>query len=155
MAAKGRGSDVGQNPILVRILTAKVKKAVSIPVIAKMTPNITHIEEPAIAAVEGGADAIAAINTIKSVTMKRRSEVSGKTAISGYSGKAIKPIAQRFILDMRKDKQLKDVPLSGIDGKELRGLSSLHAGVPSVGYCSYKQNSSFSGLPFLVKLRIS
>lgn len=118
MAAKGRGSDVGQNPDLVRHLTEVVKAATQLPVIAKMTPNITHIEEPAIAAVEGGADAIAAINTIKSITMKRRSEVAGKATISGYSGKAVKPIAQRFILDMRKDQQLKEIPLSGIGGIE-------------------------------------
>lgn len=118
MADKGRGSDVGQNPDLVRHLTEVVKAATKLPVIAKMTPNITHIEEPAIASVKGGADAIAAINTIKSVTMKRRSEVSGKATISGYSGKAVKPIAQRFILDMRKDEQLKDIPLSGIGGIE-------------------------------------
>lgn len=118
MAAKGRGSDVGQNPDLVRHFTEVVKAATSLPVIAKMTPNITHIEEPAIASVEGGADAIAAINTIKSITMKRRSEVAGKATISGYSGKAVKPIAQRFILDMRMDKQLKDIPISGIGGIE-------------------------------------
>lgn len=118
MAAKGRGSDVGQNPDLVRHYTEIVRNATHLPVIAKMTPNITHIEEPAIAAVEGGADAIAAINTIKSVTMKGRSEVANKATISGYSGKAVKPIAQRFILDMRKDEQLKDVPLSGIGGVE-------------------------------------
>lgn len=118
MAAKGRGSDVGQNPDLVRHYTEVVKAATHLPVIAKMTPNITHIEEPAIAAVEGGADAIAAINTIKSITMKRRSEIAGKFTISGYSGKAVKPIAQRFILDMRNDQVLKDVPLSGIGGIE-------------------------------------
>ncbi len=118
MAAKGRGSDVGQNPDLVRHLTEVVKSATTLPVIAKMTPNITHIEEPAIASVEGGADAIAAINTIKSVTMKRRSEVAGKATISGYSGKAVKPIAQRFILDMCKDAQLHGVPMSGIGGIE-------------------------------------
>lgn len=118
MAAKGRGSDVGQNPDLVRHYTEVVRSATRLPVVAKMTPNITHIEEPAIAAVEGGADGIAAINTIKSITMKRRSEVSGKATISGYSGKAVKPIAQRFILDMRKDEQLQNVPLSGIGGVE-------------------------------------
>lgn len=118
MSAKGRGSDVGQNPELVEHFSRIVRNAVSIPVIAKMTPNITHIEEPAIAAVNGGAHAIAAINTIKSITMKRRSEVAGKATISGYSGKAIKPIAQRFILDMRKDIQLKEIPISGIGGIE-------------------------------------
>lgn len=118
MAAKGRGSDVGQNPELVWHLSEVVRAATRLPVIAKMTPNITHIEEPAIASVEGGADAVAAINTIKSITMTHRSEVAGKATVSGYSGKAVKPIAQRFILDMRKDEMLKDVPLSGIGGIE-------------------------------------
>lgn len=118
MSAKGRGSDVGQNPELVESLCRAVRSVVSIPVIAKMTPNITHIEEPSTAAVRGGAHAIAAINTIKSITMKRRSEVAGRATVSGYSGKAVKPIAQRFILDIRKDEQLKDVPVSGIGGIE-------------------------------------
>lgn len=118
MAAKGRGSDVGQNPELVKHLTQVVKAATSLPVIAKMTPNITHIEEPAIAAVHGGADALAAINTIKSITLNKRSEVCGRSEISGYSGKAIKPIAQRFVLDIRKDHELTNTPLSGIGGVE-------------------------------------
>lgn len=118
MAEKGKGSDVGQKPELVRHFVEVVKSATQLPVIAKMTPNITHIEEPALAAVEGGANALAAINTIKSVTLKRRSEVLGKSTISGYSGKAIKPIAQRFILDIQKDEKLHSVPLSGIGGIE-------------------------------------
>lgn len=138
MAAKGRGSDVGQNPDLVRHLSEVVRAATKLPVIAKMTPNITHIEEPAIAAVEGGADAIAAINTIKSITMNKRSEVAGKATISGYSGKAVKPIAQRFILDMRKDEQLKDVPLSGIGGIEswLDALQYIELGCSNVQVCT-------------------
>ena len=118
MSARGRGSDVGQHPELVEHFSRVVRNSVSIPVIAKMTPNITHIEEPAVAAVRGGAHAIAAINTIKSITLHRRSEVAGKITVSGYSGKAVKPIAQRFILDMRKDEHLKDIPVSGIGGIE-------------------------------------
>ena len=138
MAAKGRGSDIGQNPDLTEHLTALVKRAVHIPVMAKMTPNITHIEEPAIAAKNGGADAIAAINTIKSVTLKRRSEVSGMATISGYSGKAVKPIAQRFILDMRKDSELKDMPISGIGGIESwrDALQYLVLGCTNVQVCT-------------------
>ena len=64
-------------------------------VIPKMTPNITHITEPAEACVEAGADAISAINTIKSVTMDVDAEVSGMRTISGYSGRAVRPIALR------------------------------------------------------------
>lgn len=112
------GSDVGQNNELVRFYTMAVKRGTTLPVIAKMTPNITHIEDPAHAAKLGGADAIAAINTIKSVTMKHRSEVSGLKTISGYSGKAVKPIAQRCIIDIAKAPETKGMPLSGIGGIE-------------------------------------
>ena len=100
MKHKGMGSDVGQSPELVKTYTACVKQSVKIPVIPKMTPNITHIEEPAAACVEAGADAISAINTIKSVTMTFDSEVSGQRTISGYSGRAVKPIALRHILEL-------------------------------------------------------
>ena len=100
MKHKGMGSDVGQSPELVKTYTACVKQSVKIPVIPKMTPNITHIAEPAAACVEAGADAISAINTIKSVTMTFDSEVSGQRTISGYSGRAVRPIALRHILEL-------------------------------------------------------
>ena len=89
-----------------------------------MTPNIGNMEAPAIAAVSGGADGIAAINTIKCITgfdmenMQPYNAVSEKTSVSGYSGKAVKPIALRFISDMAKCGELKGVPLSGIGGIE-------------------------------------
>lgn len=118
MKTAGLGSDIGQDNELVSIYTMMVKKAVSIPVIAKMTPNITHIEGPALAARIGGADAISAINTIKSITLGDRVSVSGKKTISGYSGRAVKPIAQRMILDIKKARTTKDMPLSGIGGIE-------------------------------------
>ena len=87
MKHKGMGSDVGQSPELVKAFTACVKQSVKIPVIPKMTPNITHITEPAEACIEAGADAISAINTIKSVTMDVNAEVAGQRTISGYSGR--------------------------------------------------------------------
>lgn len=118
MATKGTGSDVGQDPDLVEHYTKVVKSATSLPVIAKMTPNITHICEPAYAALKGGADGIAAINTIKSITVNYESEVTGRRTISGYSGKAVKPIAQRMILEMAQDPRTKNAPLSGIGGIE-------------------------------------
>lgn len=118
MTEKGTGSDVGQNPDLVREYTRAVKSATRVPVLVKMTPNITHIVEPAAAAIEGGADGIAAINTIKSITLSYRSEVSGHCTISGYSGNAIKPIAQRMILEMALDPRTAGIPMSGIGGVE-------------------------------------
>ena len=124
MVGDGLGSDVGQNPDLVKHYTECVKKGTSLPVLAKMTPNIGNMEIPAIAAVKGGADGIAAINTIKCITgfdlekMQPRNAVSEKTSVSGYSGKAVKPIALRFINDMAKCKELEGIPLSGIGGIE-------------------------------------
>ena len=100
MKHEGMGSDVGQSPELVKTYTACVKQSVKIPVIPKMTPNITHIAEPAAACVEAGADAISAINTIKSVTMDADAEVAGQRTISGYSGRAVRPIALRHILEL-------------------------------------------------------
>ena len=102
MRMAGMGSDVGQNPELVLFYTTFVKRSVSIPVIPKMTPNITHITEPAMSAYFAGADAISAINTIKSVTMGDRARVSGHKTISGLSGRAVRPIALRHILEMAK-----------------------------------------------------
>ena len=118
MSAHGMGSDVGQDPELVKRYTELAKRGTKLPVLAKMTPNISHIELPALAAVQGGADGLAAINTIKSVTTAASARVDGKNTVSGYSGKAVKPIALRFIHDMAAYAPLKGVPISGMGGIE-------------------------------------
>ncbi len=129
MRLAGMGSDVGQDAELVTFYTVYVKRNVSIPVIPKMTPNITQINQPAMGAYFGGADAISAINTIKSVTMSPEAEVSGKQTLSGYSGRAVKPIALRFILEMalnpilngqsRKNSDELASPSQSLDGQQL------------------------------------
>lgn len=118
MRIAGMGSDVGQDSELVTFYTAYVKHSVSIPVIPKMTPNITMMSNPAMGAYFAGADAISAINTIKSVTMDDRAGVAGKWTVSGLSGRAVKPIALRFILEMAQNPVMKDLKLSGIGGIE-------------------------------------
>ncbi len=124
MTGSGLGADVGTNPELVKAYTKAVRKATNIPILAKMTPNITNMEIPAMASIEAGADGIAAINTIKSITeidlddMSAAPSVAGKSSVSGYSGKAVKPIALRFIHDMKKHEGLKDIPISGMGGIE-------------------------------------
>jgi len=136
MKHKGMGSDVGQNPELVKTYTACVKSAVKIPVIPKMTPNITHIAEPAAACVEAGADAISAINTIKSVTMTAEAEVAGQRTISGYSGRAVRPIALRHILELAQ--ALPQTQLSGIGGIETwrDALEFIQLGCGNVQVCT-------------------
>lgn len=124
MCGQGLGSDVGENPDLVARYTAAVKRGTNLPVLAKMTPNLGKMEPPAIAAVKAGADGIAAINTVKSITglsgdcKAPRLDIDGKSAASGYSGKAVKPIALRFINDMKHSPELKNIPISGMGGIE-------------------------------------
>lgn len=124
MAANGLGSDVGQNPELVAAYTRAVRKGTNLPVLAKMTPNLGNMEPSAIAAIRAGADGIAAINTIKSIirvdleSFASAPDVRGKTSVGGYSGKAVKPIALRFIQSMKNCSELKDIPVSGMGGIE-------------------------------------
>ena len=138
MKHKGMGSDVGQSPELVRAYTACVKQSVKIPVIPKMTPNITHIAEPAGACIEAGADAISAINTIKSVTMTAEAEVAGQRTISGYSGRAVRPIALRHILELAQSFQTSKTELSGIGGIETwrDALEFIQLGCGNVQVCT-------------------
>lgn len=124
MAANGLGSDVGQSPELVAAYTRATRKGTNLPILAKMTPNIGHMEIPAIAAIEAGATGIAAINTIKSIMNVNTDNfvsgpsVVGKTSVGGYSGKAVKPIALRFIHSMKTCDKLIDTPISGMGGIE-------------------------------------
>ncbi len=124
MTCTAMGSDVGQNPELVKKYSEAVSSVTHLPVMAKMTPNIGNMEIPAIAAVEGGATSISAINTIKAITRVNFDHftampvVNGKSSISGYSGKAVKPIALRFIAQLAQHPDLANIPLSGMGGIE-------------------------------------
>ncbi len=123
MCIEGAGHKVGQAFKLLEGFTEAVKKQVSIPVIAKMTPNITDMNEPAMYAKKGGADAISAINTVRGISgidlndFVPTPNVFGKGAISGTSGPAVRPIGLNFIASMAKNEKL-GLPLSGIGGIE-------------------------------------
>lgn len=124
MTSHDMGSDVGTNCELVKSYCEAVTSVTDIPFIAKMTPNNKNMEEPAIAAIQGGAASVSAINTIKSVTnidfenMTAMPVVNGKSSISGYSGAAVKPIALRFITNLLQCEELKGRDISGIGGIE-------------------------------------
>ncbi len=123
MAVEGSGHKVGQNEELVRLVTAKVRGATRLPIVVKLTPNITDMTVPAKFAKLGGADGISAINTVRSIagvdrdTLLPALSVFGRGAISGYSGPAVKPIGLRFIADLAMDRDLR-LPLSGMGGIE-------------------------------------
>ena len=124
MTSHAMGSDVGSNPDLCRKYCAAVRRGTHLPFMAKMTPNITDMCVPAIASIEGGANGIAAINTVKSIIGLDLDKkvglpiIDGKSSISGYSGKAVKPIALRFIQQMRDNPALANAEISGIGGIE-------------------------------------
>ena len=144
MRLTGLGSDIGQNSELVLFYTSYVKNAVSIPVIPKMTPNIMSMSSPALASFYGGANGISAINTIKSITMSHDAEVSRKKTVSGYSGKAVKPIALRMIYEMTGNPILhkaaveKHMDFSGIGGIETwrDALEFIQLGCRNVQVCT-------------------
>lgn len=124
MEEGGLGVDIGQDPEAIARFTAAARRGCSIPLLAKMTPNVTDMCVMAEAAVRNGADGIAAINTIKSLmgmnlhTYSTEPSVRGYSGIGGYSGKAVKPIALRFIYEMAACETLKNVPISGMGGIE-------------------------------------
>lgn len=122
MTSHEMGSDVGTNAELCKKYCKAVKRGSKLPMMAKMTPNVTDMVPIAKACLEGGADGIAAINTIKSICNVDLDKkigmpiVNGKSSISGYSGKAVKPVALRFIQQLRTG--IEDVQISGIGGIE-------------------------------------
>lgn len=124
MAEGGLGSDIGQVPELVERFTAAAKHACHIPVLAKLTPNVAIMSPAAKAARGGGADGISAINTIKSVmqlnihTFISSPSVHGQSAVGGYSGNAVKPIALRFISELAANPALAGMHISGMGGVE-------------------------------------
>ena len=124
MAEGGLGSDIGQVPELVERFTRAAKQACSIPVLAKLTPNVANMSPAAEAARRGGADGIAAINTIKSVvglnlhTYTSAPSVRGQSAVGGYSGNAVRPIALRFIAELGHNPALRGMHLSAMGGVE-------------------------------------
>ena len=124
MAEGGLGSDIGQVPELVERFTAAAKRGCKIPVLAKLTPNVARMSPAAEAAKRGGADGLAAINTIKSITginlhtYVPEPAVHGMSALGGYSGNAVKPIALRFIMELAQNPALAGLHLSAMGGVE-------------------------------------
>lgn len=122
MTTHAMGSDVGTNPELCEKYVAAAKRGTDLPIVAKMTPNITDMVPSAEAALRGGAAGISAINTVKSIAnldlqnLVGMPMIDGKSSVSGYSGKAVKPIALRFVNELSQ--RIPGVQISGIGGIE-------------------------------------
>jgi dihydroorotate dehydrogenase subfamily 1 len=120
------GAAMGENPEILSEVVGWVMSAAKKPVWAKMTPNVTHIEDPSRAALKAGANGIAAINTIRSVigvnleTLRPEPSVEGYTTPGGYSCRAVKPIALRMVMECAQliRKEFPGRSLSAIGGVE-------------------------------------
>jgi len=116
------GMAMGENPDIVEEVCRWVKEVATIPVWAKMTPNVGNPTVPAGAALRGGADGIAMINTILSVcgidlkTLRPMPTVEGHSVPGGYSGQAVRPIALRQVMEVARANP--GVAISGIGGIE-------------------------------------
>ncbi len=122
MSERGMGSAVGQVPEYIEMVTRWVKANTRMPVIVKLTPNITDIRKPAAAAKAGGADAVSLINTINSITsvdldlFAPEPTIDGRGAHGGYCGPAVKPIALNMVAEIARNPDLRGLPISGIGG---------------------------------------
>jgi dihydropyrimidine dehydrogenase (NAD+) subunit PreA len=122
MSERGMGSAVGQVPEYIQMVTAWCKQYSRLPVIVKLTPNITDIRQPARAAKAGGADAVSLINTINSIMgvdlqrMVMSPATDGKGSHGGYCGPAVKPIALNMVAEIARDEATRGLPISGIGG---------------------------------------
>ena len=124
MSERGMGSAVGQVPEYCERITAWAMSASTIPIIVKLTPNITDIVAPAHAAINAGANALSLINTINSIvgvdleTLDITPSIGGKGGHGGYAGPAVKPIALNMLASLCTDKEVAGLrlPVSGMGG---------------------------------------
>ncbi len=122
MSERGMGAAVGQVPEYIEMVTRWCKQYSKLPVIVKLTPNITDIRFPARAAKKGGADAVSLINTINSImgvdldSMIMSPSTGGKGSHGGYCGPAVKPIALNMVAEIARDPETFGLPISGIGG---------------------------------------
>ncbi|MFV0358846.1 NAD-dependent dihydropyrimidine dehydrogenase subunit PreA [Tropicimonas sp.] len=122
MAERGMGSAVGQVPEYLEMVTRWCKAATRMPVIVKLTPNVTSIVPPAEAAKRGGADAVSLINTVNSITsvnldtMSPEPTIDGKGTHGGYCGPAVRPIALNMVAEIARNPETAGLPISGIGG---------------------------------------
>jgi dihydropyrimidine dehydrogenase (NAD+) subunit PreA len=143
MCERGMGSAVGQEPKVLEELVRWVMAEARIPVIAKLTPNVSHIADPALAAVRGGANALSLVNTFQSIIgvdldrLVPIPRVGDASSHGGYCGPAIKPIALKMVAELARDRRI-GIPISGIGGigtwREAAEFLALGAG--SVQVCT-------------------
>jgi dihydropyrimidine dehydrogenase (NAD+) subunit PreA len=151
MSERGMGSAVGQVPEYIEMVTRWCKQHTRMPVIVKLTPNVTSILGPARAAKRGGADAVSLINTVNSIisvdldAMAPTPTVGGKGTHGGYCGPAVRPIAMHMVAEIARDPQCAGLPISGIGGIETwrDGAEFMALGAGTVQVCTAAMHYGF------------
>jgi len=158
MSERGMGAAVGQVPDYVEMVTRWCKAHTRMPVLVKLTPNVTNILGPARAAKKGGADGVSLINTVASIIgvdldrMSPQPVVDGKGTHGGYCGPAVKPIALRMVAEIGRDAECGGIPISGIGGiATWRDAAEFHAlGAGTVQVCTAAMHYGFKIIDDLV-----
>jgi dihydropyrimidine dehydrogenase (NAD+) subunit PreA len=150
MSERGMGSAVGQVPDYACMITEWVKEVAKIPVMVKLTPNVSDVTAIGRAAVRGGADALSLINTISSImgvdldTFSPKPAVRGLGSHGGYCGPAVKPVALNMVAAIAADPDIQ-VPISGIGGIQAwrDAVEFLLLGAGSVQVCTAVMHYGF------------
>ncbi len=128
------GAAMGEDPQLVAEVCGWATAATSKPIWAKLTPNVTHIEDPARAALRAGCAGVSAINTIRCIlgvdleTLRPEPTVAGHGMVGGYSGKAVRPIALRLVMELAA------MIRQEFPGRSLSGLGGIESGTDAAQF---------------------
>ncbi len=156
MPEKGVGAAIGQHADLTESITRWVKEVTRIPIIVKLTPNVTDVAEIAIAAQRGGADALAAINTVQCLIgvdldrLEPMPSVRGQSTFGGYSGRAVKPIGLRVVAQAAAATGLPVMGMGGVTTWE-DVAEYIAVGAGTVQVCTAVMAHGFSVLIPLLK----
>ncbi len=150
MSERGMGSAVGQVPEYCQMITEWVTEVSTIPVLVKLTPNVTDVRYPGRAAKRAGAHGISLINTINTImgidldTFELKPSVGGKGGHGGYAGPAVKPIALNMVSQIATDPEI-NLPISGIGGISTwrDALEFILLGCSSVQVCTAAMHFGF------------
>jgi len=128
---------IAQSPEWVEKYTSSVREKTSLPLIVKLTPNVTSIIEPALSAEKGGADAVSLVNTFLGMSIDaqtRRPKL--KNIVGGLSGPCIKPIALRMVWEVSRAVKIPVIGMGGICNAE-DAIEFLIAGARMIAVGSY------------------
>ncbi|MCP4594287.1 MAG: NAD-dependent dihydropyrimidine dehydrogenase subunit PreA [bacterium] len=157
MSERGMGAAVGQVPDYTCMITEWCKQASGLPVMVKLTPNVTDVRVIGRAAKNGGADALSLINTVNSImgvdldTLAPQPAVRGRGTHGGYCGPAVKPIALHMVSQIAGDPQI-GVPISGIGGIQAwqDAVEFMLLGAGSVQVCTAVMHYGFRIVEHLI-----